>query len=432
MLELANDVIVFEPDPAVLTAALSLFDWRDDLKKITILTLGDDLPEQLKKPAALLVHRPTERADPGSAAKFRAAFDGQGQPLPIRGDPWKIVVVTPIYGGSLPVARHAVRALRKLGHQVIEADMAPLDGYYQQLKHSSLAESRRDEVLSRMIGFTGQYVDFLVESHEPHLVLALAQAPLDRSALARIRSRGVTTAFWFVEDCRLMGYYREIAAEYDYFFHIQDENLTAELNALGCANAHYLPLAADPEVFRPIEAQEIPDRYRAGLSFMGAGYPNRRKIFSQLMEYDLKIWGTEWERAGALEGVLQDNGRRIPTEETALIFNAASINLNLHSSVFAPGVDPGGAFVNPRTFEIAACGAFQLTDHRPLLGRHLVPGEEIAVFRNETELKELIDYYLNHPESRAEMGARARKRILAEHTYLHRLSEMIEFIQPEA
>src|SRR5207244_1404466 len=109
----------------------------------------------------------------------------------------------------------------------------------------------------------------------------------------------------------------------------------------------------------------------APVGFVGAGYRNRRIAFRPLLDLGLKIWGTEWGGAGQVEAAVQRDGARISTEDTVRIFNATRVNLNLHSSTYVDGVEPRGDFVNPRTFELAAAGAFQLVDRRAL--RRLAP-----------------------------------------------------------
>ncbi|MBW2621548.1 MAG: glycosyltransferase family 1 protein, partial [Deltaproteobacteria bacterium] len=136
----------------------------------------------------------------------------------------------------------------------------------------------------------------------------------------------------------------------------------------------------------------------------------------------------EWDLESNLGQRVQDQGRRVPTEETAFIYNAARINLNLHSSVFETGLDREGAFINPRTFEIASCAAFQLVDQRDPLRLHFEPEVELAEFFDINDLREKIVFYLDRPDLRKEMGLRAQDRILAEHTYQHRMKAMIEFI----
>ena len=76
------------------------------------------------------------------------------------------------------------------------------------------------------------------------------------------------------------------------------------------------------------------------------------------------------------------------------------MRLNLqrhHSSVSDADVVAQGDFVNPRTFELAAAGAFQLVDARALLPELFAPGE-LATFTSLPEMLLGIDYYLAHPE----------------------------------
>jgi spore maturation protein CgeB len=99
------------------------------------------------------------------------------------------------------------------------------------------------------------------------------------------------------------------------------------------------------------------------------------------------------------------------------VFNATSVNINLHSSVYHRGVNPEGDFVNPRTFEIAACEAFQVVDQRRLLPELFSVGDEMAVYKNELGCRQLVSHYLGRESERLEMASKARKRVLREHTY---------------
>jgi spore maturation protein CgeB len=52
------------------------------------------------------------------------------------------------------------------------------------------------------------------------------------------------------------------------------------------------------------------------------------------------------------------------------------------------------------------------------------PGREVAFFRDPAEVPELVRRYLDHPAERERIVAAARRRILAEHTYEHRLDTL--------
>lgn len=340
----------------------------------------------------------------------------------------RVLLVPPLYGGSLPVARFCGRALADMGHMVETFEAPDFHGAFTALKGLRVTSERLTQLENAFLGVVSQAILAKVETFEPDLVLALAQAPLGAQALRRLRRDGVPTAMWFVEDWRVFTYWRGYAPLYDFFAVIQEDPFLGELAAAGQPNALYLPLAADPQFHRPLDLTPGERRtWGAQVGFMGAGYPNRRRAFRRLAHHDFKIWGTEWEGDAVLARRVQMQGRRVSPEECVKIFNATLVNLNLHSSVQAERLVPGGDFVNPRTFELAACGAFQLVDRRTLMDE-LFWSDELATFETMAELEERIQYFLAHPEERVEYARRGRARVLAEHTYTHRMQALLAFI----
>lgn len=347
--------------------------------------------------------------------------------------PLRILTVLPLYGGSLPIGRYCVRALRALGHTVECFEAPEFHGAFRALKEQRIAADRLVALENGFLQLVAQTVLAKVEHFEPDLVLALAQAPLSRQALQRLRRDKVPTAMWFVEDYRVFPYWKAFARLYDAFAVIQKEPFFGLLEELDQRNALYLPLAAAPDFHRPLDIpRELSTvdqrRYGSDLSFLGAGYPNRLVAFRQFLSLDFKIWGNDWPTHGPLTPLLQRPGERISPEEAVKIFNASKINLNLHSSVKAEPAVTFGDFVNPRTFELASCQAFQLVDRRGLLAE-LFTDREVAVFEDMEGLREAIRHYLAHPEERSAMSRLARERVLREHTYRHRMTTLLEFLQ---
>lgn len=119
-------------------------------------------------------------------------------------------------------------------------------------------------------------------------------------------------------------------------------------------------------------------------------------------------------------------GKRVTPEECVKIFNATSINLNLHSSVQADELVTFGDFINPRTFELAACQAFQLVDKRSLLPEAF-SRDELVTFSSMDELIEKIDHFSNNPDECRTYVENARRRVLSEHTYVDRMRALIDF-----
>jgi spore maturation protein CgeB len=52
--------------------------------------------------------------------------------------------------------------------------------------------------------------------------------------------------------------------------------------------------------------------------------------------------------------------------------------------------------------------------------------DELTMFSSMDEMQGLIRHFLSHPKERAALAARARERVLAEHTYAHRMQSLIE------
>ena len=91
-------------------------------------------------------------------------------------------------------------------------------------------------------------------------------------------------------------------------------------------------------------------------------------------------------------------------------------------------MNPDGDFVNPRTFEIAGCGGFQIVDRRSLLPEVYEAGEEIAVFDDEDSCRKLVKHYRSHEGERREMASRALARTRREHTIDSRMEQWLSVL----
>ncbi len=417
------EIIVFEPRIDVLKTALENVDLTHVLSKIKLVT-GDSIPA-LPKGFIIVEHSP-------SVTVNKSYFNDLLAQLRLRQSVksgLKIMVVGPIYGGSLPIAGYCASALKKMGHQVDYVDNSKYNDVFQSIPGITADKNHQNQLRSMFISFLSEAVIARCAEFKPDLVLALAQAPLTEGSLQKLKENRIPTAMWFVEDFRFMNYWERIAPLYDFFFTIQRNQFFDKLAALGVGNFSYLPLAASPDIHRRLDvSKEETDAYGSDISFVGAGYHNRKFFFTGLLDFDLKIWGSEWSVGLPLLGHIQRGGEWIDTEESVKIFNASGININLHSSTYHEGVNPNGDFVNPRTFEIAACGSFQLVDYRSEMSELFTIGKEIICFKDLNDAREKIRYYLNNPDLRKEISALGKERVLREHTYEHRMEKMLEFL----
>jgi spore maturation protein CgeB len=272
----------------------------------------------------------------------------------------------------------------------------------------------------------GQLTIARIAEDPPDVVLALAQAPMTLPLLEHMRRKNFVTAMRFVENYRHLTYWQQVAAGYDHWFVIQQQPCIDALRYAGAKQVSYLPMAAEPSIHRPLHlTPEEQTMLGADVAFVGAGYANRRDLLPRLVtnEWGFKLWGNEWEGAASLVGVLQRAGARIDTETCVKVFNGTKVNLNLHSWTGA-GLDPDADFVNPRTFELAACGAFQIVDNRALMP-DVFSNEQMVTFGQPEDLVPHVRAWLRDDSGRKEIAEAARQRVLAEHTYVHRMRQLL-------
>jgi len=111
-------------------------------------------------------------------------------------------------------------------------------------------------------------------------------------------------------------------------------------------------------------------------------------------------------------------GRHVHGDDKVRAALAAKICLNTLHYAEVDGL-------NCRAFEIAACGGFQMVSEVPVLKEHFEPEVEVTTYRNVEELKEKVAHYLCNPQAAAAIAERGRQRAHRDHTYEHRLTDIL-------
>jgi spore maturation protein CgeB len=416
-----------EPDVSVLCSALGSRDLRDVLQNLAALVVGQDQVLSFITPTSELLIRPQSMAaTPEYAQQVKGIFYGKRGLKALHP---KMAVLGPMEGGTLPIGQYSYSALLRAGQRVRGIDMSGFNPGYQLLEGFVSSTPRKNILQATYFEMMSATILEALSEKPIDILICMAQAPISPRVLTELRKRGVITVLWFVEDYLRFTYWQQMAQHYDFVFTIQKGECLEKLKKAGAGEVHYLPTACDPNFHTPLTlTAEEKTRWGSPISFVGAGYHNRQQMFASFANEPFRIWGSEWPMCKPFDRLVQEEARRISPEEYIKIFNATEINLNLHSSTERDGVDPFGDFLNPRTFELASCEAFQLVDERQLLSEAFEVGKEIVTFRNLADLREKIDYYLRHPEERTAIARRARARVLRDHTYDQRLQQMLSII----
>jgi spore maturation protein CgeB len=251
----------------------------------------------------------------------------------------------------------------------------------------------------------------------------------------QIKAMGIKTAIWFADDPYFTDLTEAYASRYDFIF-THERSCVSLYQELGCRHVHYLPLAVNPLIYRPMQ---VDSSYRTDICFIGNAFPNRIELFDQLAHYlaDKKVMiaGSLWDQLTHYPK-LKNSIRLewIPIEETVKYYNGAKIVINLHRSPNESGYSRNNRniparSINPRTYEISACGAFQLTDLREDLTELYTPGFDIVSYQTADELIGQMDYYLRHEKKRKRIALRGLKQTHSNHTFGARLSLLLQEVQ---
>ena len=309
---------------------------------------------------------------------------------------------------SFDDAEHAhsfqrVRALERLGCDVTTFDLRRRAGLLGLLGVSDL----RSRLLKS------------IQVAEADLVLVTGGYEIDEGLVEALRSgTGVKLANWFTDDMTRIDRILPTARAYDTVFVVGSDVAAACERSFG-KTAEVLPLAADPSVYRPMKSR---DQYRANVVFAGGATPERERHLAELLEFGLALWGPGWRRTS-----LRDycRGEIRSTAEFVRAYGGASVAVNLHHGL---GQKTGGASCNQRLFELSSMGVPQVVDERTDLPNYFEVGREIVTFSSPRELKARVQQLLQSPHTAEEIGAAARRTVLARHTQMHRMRRVLEAV----
>jgi spore maturation protein CgeB len=186
--------------------------------------------------------------------------------------------------------------------------------------------------------------------------------------------------------------------------------------------------ALDPATHFPVPAEP---RFAADLSFLGNRLPDREtrveRFFlepaARLPERRFLIGGNGWETK-AMPANVRHLGHVYTREHNAFNTSPLAVLNIARDSMATNGYSPA-----TRVFEAAGAGACLITDAWTGLELFLEPGREVLGARDGQDVAEHIAG-LSAERARG-IGAAARRRILAEHTYERRGAEVDALLRQE-
>lgn len=106
------------------------------------------------------------------------------------------------------------------------------------------------------------------------------------------------------------------------------------------------------------------------------------------------------------------------------VLRRAAVVLNRH-------IDVAGPFANNmRLYESTGVGALLLTDRKRNLSDLFEPDVEVATYGSTEECIDVAGRLLADSDARSEIAKAGQRRTLAEHTYRHRMEELVSLVAP--
>lgn len=268
----------------------------------------------------------------------------------------------------------------------------------------------------------------LLMEPRPDWVVAVSGTAYNVADVGILRRAGIRTALLCTESPYFADWEVAIGRHYDVVL-TNDRACVAPYRAAGL-DVHYLPPAYHPATHTPDgPAEELCD-----VRFVGSLFGERKALFADadFAGLDARIGGLDPDapHAEAIRGV-------VPNERVAALYRGAKIVINPHRTTAQHGdgthIAPGAAeSVNPRAYEIAACGAFQLiSDDRPE-ARDLF-GDALATYRagDGADLARQVRRWLADDEGRRAMAARQRAAVRG-HDWGARAGQLLAILEGTA
>lgn len=200
--------------------------------------------------------------------------------------------------------------------------------------------------------------------------------------------------------------------------------LVAHFRGTG-ARALYLKLGFDPRVLEHLE----PGPTEYDVTFVGGfapSHPTRAEWLERLLEsVHVDIFGYGLERIAPDSPIRTHHHGPVWGWEMYQVLQRSRITLNLHAENDIRGTVDTTQANNMRLFEATGVGTCLVTDAKDNLADFFEPGREIVTFRHPAECVEQVQHYLTHEPQRAAIAQAGQQRTLKDHTYAHRMGELL-------
>jgi spore maturation protein CgeB len=282
-----------------------------------------------------------------------------------------------------------MRAFQRIGHTVLTSDAS-------QLPHPGSIPKR------------------------PDLLFIIHGASASLEIVDAYRELGITTAIYLLDEPYEVDRTRIWSAHYNWVFSV--DRATVPIHAVN-SHATHLPLAFDEATFSP-DGPAIASE----ILVLGSPFSAREEYLAPIRDR----WGGRITWVGPGWRAFSPTGQHfegfVTPEVCAQFYRGAKVVINIHrDSLWSHfgNLNQGkieATHLNPRFWEAAGCGAFQLCSFRADLQAY---APKTAAFRTPDELEHKLEYFLGNERARRENAQRVHAKIKS-HTYTQRAQSVLK------
>ena len=325
----------------------------------------------------------------------------------------RVFVVGPESGDYF--THNVAHAFRSLGHEVFSEPLGLFVTPRSRLargadevltRTSSSWRLRRDRWAVRVAGDFKPAITFVcTRTLEPETVAAIR------------KSSGGLVVCWYGDTPGNIRRGHIVSGEYDAVFLKDREFAECLRNQLGLV-AHHLDEACNPAWHRPMGSLR-----QSHLVVAGTLYGYRNAFLARLLDRGIEIraYGPRPSPWVAKRVATLHTGRYLDHTDKAQAFEEGLACLN----TFSPAERNN---LNCRIFETCGSGGLLLTERKDVLARCFEPGKEYLDFASFDECLEQIERLRREPALSERIRQAAVKRAHGEHTYVHRLTTILQTI----
>lgn len=332
-----------------------------------------------------------------------------------------------IYAGRT-ILNGYLNAWRALGHQ------ASL--YTPDLDLKSFFEQKRPDIF--ITGLSRYYLKYisieaLISLKKAYNTKIFVSLPFWKSPISRLRLNETPS---LADQKELVDILREgqLGDAYTSICPQSDMRMDGFTKVTGQSYSTVL-LAADITVLTP----QYNQKFESDISFVGTYLPEKRKIFRDWVnplsrECRIRYYGQDWTTRDRLVswvcklGQYYDIGSlrslqkaKLSLEEEAQIYTSSTVSINIHEEY----QKKYGNDCNERTFKIPASKGFQIVDDVACIRSYFKENEEIVIAKDKYDFQEKVRHYLKYPEERLPIIQMGYNKVVSEHTYHHRVKQLI-------